>query len=268
MRSGQPGKGKSLGRRIKAWLKEHSGDELISQAEALALRRDMLVLLTFVRDKKVVGTQNTGNMPLKAIREVVAGFVIPPELEHTIGEKSYSVRSETEVWRLHYLHMLAEVGRLLKTGRARLWQLTPQGESFIKADPLFQVSFMLAIWWERVNWMVAFPYEGMGEALPPFFNVMTLAFLRFLPVRTPIPFEAFADKLIEKSGLTWKAAMSEMTPMIMRSSIAQMVIYILQDFDILKTEFQEEPLGKGTISRLVSFEITPFGRTLLDIVAQ
>ena len=268
MKKGEPSRGKSLERRLRAWLEKHSSDELIAQAEALALCRDMVTLLTFVRDNNIIGTQGTGNMPLKAVREVTSHFVIPLELESTIGERTFQIRSETEVWQLHFLHILAVVGMLLKTSPAKRWELTVRGKSFLEEDPLFHVSFLLTTWWHQVNWLVAYPYEGMGEALPPFFTVATLAFLRFLPVGTQVPFDEFADTLIEKTGLTWSAPKSEMAPMLLRSSIARMVIYILEDFGALKPEHREEPLGKGTTSRLVAFEITSFGQALLNVVAQ
>jgi hypothetical protein len=268
MKIGRPDKGKALERRLRAWLDLHSNDELVRQADALALRRDMVTLLTFVRDNKVVGTQTTGNMPLKALREVTARFVTPPALETTIGAQTFKVRSETDVWQLYFLHILAGVGALLKTGPARRWRLTPGGEAFLEADPLFQVSFLLSTWWHQVNWLVAYPYEGMGESLPPFFGVLTLGYLKFLPVRTKVPFEEFADRVIEKAGLEWHAPKSEFAYISLRGSIARMVIFILEDFGALQLEHHEEPLGKGTTSRLVAFEITPFGQALLDVVAQ
>ncbi len=267
MKKGEPVRGKAIERRLGAWVEKHSSDELVAQAEALALRRDMVTLLTFVRDDNIVGTQATGNMPLKALREVVSRFVVPPKLESTIGEQTYQVRSETDVWPLYYLHILAQVGKLLKTGPARRWELTTRGKEFLEHDPLFQAAFLLVTWWHQVNWLVAYPYEGIGESLPPFFTLTTLVVLRLFPVGAQIPFEKFADTLIEKTGLTWKAPKSEMAPMLLRSSIARMVIYILEDFGALKPEHQEEPLGKGTTSRLVGFEIAPFGKALLDIAA-
>ena len=69
-------------------------------------------------------------------------------------------------------------------------------------------------------------------------------------------------------GLTWTAPKSEMAPILLRGSIARMVIYILEGFGALQLEHREEPLGKGTASRLSSFEINPFGKALLDAVAQ
>ena len=45
-----------------------------------------------------------------------------------------------------------------------------------------------------------------------------------------------------------------------------MIIDILANFGAVKCEYREEPLGKGTTSKLVAFEMTPFGKALLDAV--
>ncbi len=252
---------------FRVWLEQYHNAEMVRQAEALPLRRDMVTLLTFVRDNKVFGTRSTGNMRLKAVREVTARFVEPPELETTIGERTRRLLSEADVWPLFFLHILAEVGGLLATARLRRWRLTPQGEEFLGRDPLLQVSFLLTIWWYQVNWLIAYPLAGMGEALPASFNQTTLARLRSLPVGTSLAFEEFAEGLIEKTGLTWTAQDSSFATMFLQSSIERMVIDVLADFGAVKCEDQEKALGQGTISELATFEITPFGRALLDAVA-
>lgn len=254
-------------RRLRAWLEQYHNAVMIHQAEALPLRRDMVTLLSFVRDNKVVGIQSTGNMPLKAVREVTARFVKPPELDTTIGDRVYRLRSEADLWPLYFLHILAEVGGLLAIAPARRWRLASEGEEFLGMDSLLQVSFLLTVWWHRVNWLVAYPIAGMGDALPSSFERITLAHLRSKPVGTYISFEAFADGLIESTKLTWTAQDSSSATMLLRGSIARMVIYVLAAFGAAECEYREEPLGKGTTSMLDTFEITPFGKALLDAVA-
>jgi hypothetical protein len=257
----------SLERRLSAWLAQYHNAEMVRQAQVLPLRRDMVTLLMFVRDTKVVGTQSTGNMPLKAVRKVTARFVRPPQLDTTIGDHTYRLRSEADVWPLYFLHCLAEVGNLLAIAPARRWRLTPVGEKFLGTAPLLQVPFLLTTWWYEVNWLVAYPFAGMGDALPPSFSLTMLTRLRSLPIGTPTPFEEFADGLIEETGLTWTAQDSSAATMLLRGSIERMVITILADFGAVKREYREKPLGKGTISKLATFEITPFGKALLDAVA-
>jgi hypothetical protein len=256
---------------LGVWLEHYQNSAIVRQAEALPLRRDMETLLTFVRDNKVVGTQGAGNMPMKAVREVTARFVNPPKLEATIGDHVLRIRSETELWPLYFLRVLAEVGGLLKIGSARRWRLTRKGESFLSAVPILQVASLLTIWWNKVNWLIAYPYTGMGKALPRFFKLYTLDDLLALPAETHIAFEEFADTLIEKTGLTWGAPDNIIAKSIATSalhgSIERMVIHILADFGAIEREYREEPLGKGTTSSLVAFEITPLGESLLEAVA-
>ena len=253
-------------RRFQIWLKQYHSPEMIQQVEELPLRRDMMTLLQYVQGSKVVGTQTTGNLPLRAVREVTALFVNPPQLDHRIGDRVYRLRTEADVWPLYFLHILAEVGELVLIAPARRWRVTADGESFLEMDPLLQVSFLLTIWWRRVNWLVAYPLEGMGEWLPRGFGQTVLTHLRALPVGAEIPFEEFADGIIEETGLTWTAQVHS-APFILRTSIERMVINILARFGALTREYRQESLGKGTVSRLDTFKVTAMGKVLLEAVA-
>ncbi len=124
--------------RLVDWIQQDTGEHA-AQAEALPLRRDMVTVLTYVRDHRVIGTQSTGNFPLKAVREMTARFVHPPPLETTTGDRTYRIRSAADVWPLYFLHILAQVGELLEGGPARRWRLTSFGEMFLTTPPLVQV---------------------------------------------------------------------------------------------------------------------------------
>jgi hypothetical protein len=237
------------------------------QAEELPLRRDMVTLLTYVRDNRVTGTQSTGNLTLKAVREVTARFVHPPQLDATIGDRTYRLRTEYDVWPLYFLHTLAEVGGLLVGGRARRLRLTPEGARFLLASPPTQVLVLLIYWWTYVNWLIAYPAGGMGEDLPPRFEEIALAHLLSLPVDERIPFEPFADKLIQATGLTWTAPDMTDARMLLHGAVARMVIAVLANFGVLEREYQDTPLGKGTTRELVAFRVTPFGGDLLETLA-
>jgi len=250
-------------RRLATWMQQIT-DAQAAQAEALPLRRDMVTLLTYLHDNRVTGTRNTGNLPLKAVREVTADFVNPPKLETTTGDRTYRIRSEDDVWPLQFLHTLAYVGGLLEGGPARRWLLTPDGGSFLFASPPVQVWALFAFWWERADWLMAYPFEGMGESLPPRFTGITLDHLLALPTGTRIPFEPFADKLIQETKLKWTAPNTTYARMSLHGAIRNMVIHILADFEVVEREYQEKPLGRGTTRELVAFQVTPFGKRLLE----
>ncbi|MEJ2734560.1 MAG: hypothetical protein P8189_13510 [Anaerolineae bacterium] len=253
-------------RHLRGSLKQVDIPEMLRHAEELPLRQDIVTLLRYVQENKVVGTQTTGNLPLRAVREVTARFVNPPQLDTRIGDRVYRLRTEADVWPLYFLHILAEVGDLVLARPARRWQLTPDGEAFLEMDPLLQLSYLLTTWWSRVNWLVAYPLEGMGEELPPGFEQTVLARLRVLPVGARIPFEEFADLIIEETGLTWTMH-SASERFHLRTSIERMVISPLADFGAVTREVREEPLGTGTISELVAFKVTMLGGVLLATVA-
>jgi hypothetical protein len=248
---------------VSEWIQQLTNRQ-IAQIGSLPLRRDMVTLLNYLHDNRVTGTQSTGNFPLKAIREVTARFVNPPVLDTTIGDHTYKLRSEDDVWPLQFLHTLAFLGGLLDGGPSRRWRLTEIGVKFLGAIPPVQVWLMLATWWEQTDWLMAYPFVGMGDSLPPRFRQVTLAHLLSLPVNRRIPFEPFADELIEKGGLTWTSQDKSCHRSLLQGAVRRMVISILRDFGMVETEYQDKPLGKGTIKELVAFRITALGRGLLE----
>jgi hypothetical protein len=248
---------------LQHWMRRHYAPARVDEARALPLRQDMVTLLTYVRDHKLTGTQSTGNMPLKAIREVTAQFVVPPVLDTTIGDHTYKLRTEYDVWPLHFLHILAAVGGLLIAEPGRRWRLTPDAAQFLEADPVFQLSWLLSVWWFHVNWLVAFPVGGIGESLPASFERATLARLRSLDTETEVSFDAFADALIEQTGLTWSTPDMTYARMSLHSGIRRMVIDVLAKFGAVTCSYRDTPLI-ATIKDLDAFQITPLGATLLD----
>jgi hypothetical protein len=244
-------------------MRQHYTRERVVEASELPLRRDMVTLLTYVRDHKVTGTQSTGNMPLKAIREVTAQFVDPPVLDHTSGDRVYKLRTEYDVWPLHFLHILASVGGLLIAEPGRRWRLTPTAAKFFATDPLLQLSSLLSVWWFEVNWLVAFPFGGIGEYLPASFGRSTLARLRALRVGTEVSFPEFADALIEETGLTWTAPDMSYARMSLHSAVRRTVIDVLVRFGSVTRTFHDHPLVRD-LKELEAFKLTPLGAALLD----
>jgi hypothetical protein len=107
----------------------------------------------------------------------------------------------------------------------------------------------------------------MGDALPSAFERVTLTRLLSLQVEERVPFREFADGLIAETGLTWGRQDSSLVTLMLQASIERMVIEILASFDAVASEYRNKPLGRGTISELDTFAVTPFGKTLLEGVA-
>jgi hypothetical protein len=252
----------AAGRRLRSWVQGLTPREA-ARAEALPLRRDMLTMLTYVRDHRLKGTQSTGSFKLKDIRAITADFVDPPVLDQTIGGRTYRLRTEYDVWPLFFLHVLAEVGGLLEGREARRWRLTASGSRFLTSPPPVQIWFMLTCWWEGVDWVIAFPMQGMGESLLPAFKSITRSHLLTLPVDARIPYETFADELIEETGMTWTSADPSFHRSILHTAVHRLVISVLDDFGVLEPAYEIKPNNVGTKRELAAFQVTPFGHGLL-----
>jgi hypothetical protein len=249
--------------RITNWA-DGLDDKPIALIEALALRRDMVTLLTYFKEKRPVGTPSTGNLPLKAVREVCGQFVNPPVLDEKIGGKVYKLRSEDDVWQLFYLHMLANTGGLATGGQARAWKLTSGGEAFLNAASPLQLGFMLDVWWHHEDWRIAFPVSGLSQGLPVNFRKIALKRLLELPVGESIAYEPFADQLTQETRFTWPSPDQDVSKMIRRSAIARMVVYPTADFGALEYEYKEKTSDGYSSKYLAEIRLTPLGKGLLE----
>ncbi|MFZ2098516.1 MAG: plasmid pRiA4b ORF-3 family protein [Anaerolineales bacterium] len=248
-----------------SWSNSLPKDQL-RVVDELALRHDVIALLTYLRDNKVTGTQSTGNLPLKAVNEICARFVNPPVLEINLGEHIYRARSETDIWPLHFRHILVSVGRLATGGRGRRWKLTPRGERFLTETAILQVWILATTWWMKVNWAVAFPYNVDEETLSGEFLSLTLEQLLDLPAGTPVAFERFADQLVKKADMEWDSPNKDNAQHVLHSVIERTLINPLADFGVLKKEYVPHELLGEEFQRLSSFQITPFGKGLLEAI--
>lgn len=237
---------------ILGWLQNHP------------LRKDMVTFLEYLRAHRPVGTQNRGNLPLKAVREICSRFVDPPPMEEIVGEKVYRVRNEDEVRRLVFIHELSFVQVLAGGGRCRQWRLTTDGEEFLELSPSLQLQMLFFAWWLSYNWRHHCPWANLEESLPLTFIPLTLDRLVHLPVGESVPFEEFADRLIADTGLVWLGEKQTYTQMYLRSAVRYMVIQPLADFLAIELEYREELIGTGTCETLHRFRTTAPGRWLLN----
>ncbi len=248
-----------------AWAQALSAAEQAT-AESLPLRRDMLALLTYLRDQRVTGTPGTGNLPLKAVHAICAQFVHPLELETTIGDHVYRVRSETEVWPLYFRHVLASIAGLVTGGSGRRWCLTPLGERYLEAQAAQQVWALFVTWWMKVNWAIASPWSFGDGQMPAGFISLTLQRLLALPVGERVSFEPFADHLIADGPLIWPIENQDSARTILHGIVTRVVIGPLHDFGVLATEYGPNPILGPGYEKLLAFELARFGQGLLTAI--
>jgi hypothetical protein len=249
-----------------AYLDHFINDKHNQIANSIELRQNMVTFLHFVRNNKVVGTQSTGNMPLKMISQLSKELVNPPKLENKVGDKIYRVRSETEVWPIYFPHILAEGGNLVRISKGKQWKLKSKGDKFLIMPELIQLWFLLMIWWHRINWLVAFQIMGIGENLPPHFERSTLEHFLIQINENSISFDDFADSLIDQTGLTWFSQDKSFHNILLRGSIEHVVIHIHEQFGIVDTEYEDEIIGNYKTKKLKSFKVTTLGKTLIEAI--
>jgi hypothetical protein len=251
---------------ISDWLGSLTEGER-SQLKELPLRQDTVHLLSYLRDHRITGTQATGNLPLKAIREVTANFVHPPVLDQKIGDQTYKLRSEYDVWPVYFIHALLETGGLLLGGKARRLRLTSKGEQFLASEPPLQLLFLLETWWYHTNWLIAAPFIEIDDYQTHFFGYTTLDLLLESPVETPIVYEGFADSLIQATVLKRYASNMVHGRESLHRSIERAVIDILHDFRAVERIEKDARIGSYRYKALSAFRITRLGRGLLQAVA-
>ena len=233
--------------------------------EALTLRRDMLTFLEYLSQNRVVGTQSTGNLPLKAVREICAGFVKPPALEETVGGHVYKVRSEDDVWPLLFVHQLAFHSGMVTGGQARIWKVMDEGQNFTQLPAPVQVFLMFVVWW-AMDWTIAFPVSGLADGLPENFLPVVFTCLQELPVGAKAPFEPFADRVIEQSDLTWPSIDQTNAHFIMQAVVERTVVDIMEKFGVLESEYGTDKSKSYELKKLVHIRLTPIGKGLLDLM--
>lgn len=267
LHSGESGPDIILYSSISTW-QESLDDAQRSQLQQLPIRQDAVTLLSYVNENRISGTQSSGNLPLKAIREIAPRFVQNVVLEEKVGELAFKIRSANDVWPIKFLHILLyDIGRLMTGGPGHRFNLTQKGQQFLQSEPAVQICYLLECWWFHTNWLIAFPVSGMGDYLPYDFQYHTLYQLLSLPAEKPILFRDFADQLIEVTGLEWSAPDATYAQTSLSHSIEHMVINILDDFGGLERFCEDEKIGRRHFSQLKSFALTKLGKGLLQAIA-
>jgi Plasmid pRiA4b ORF-3-like protein len=236
--------------------------------ENLAIRQDILSLLTYIRDNKVTGTSSKGNFPLKAVAEICALFVEPIAMEKTIGDKTVRVRSETEVSPLYYRHALAMISGLIDGGPRRRWKLTSPGEGFLTTPDELQIWILCATWWGETNWMIAAPSNYMPDCITIPFRLVAMQQLIELTPGKQVDFRSFADQLIKDADLTCPIENSKSARIILHNLIECTVINPQIDFGVVEANYQPHETFGGDYRQLSNFSITSFGKSLLKSIQE
>ena len=252
---------------LQNWL-NGLNTEIAASFESLPLRRDMLTFLDYLSKNKTVGTQSTGNLPLKAVYAICEGFVNPPKLGETIGSRTLKVRSEDEVWPLVFVHTLAFQADLVDGGLARRWKVTPEGLLFPQLPPPLQVVFLFSYWVTACDWAFAYQMEELADGLLADFKVSALTNLSALPVGQNTPFEPFAERVIAGSRLQWSHPDESFVQMLKHRLVEQVLIDPMTRFGVLKCVYRPNEILGSDYKDLETLSLTIPGKSLLTLLKE
>ena len=177
----------------------------------LPLRKDVIVILKYLSENRVIGTKSTGNFPLKAVKEMCLQFDSPIDLTTPVGGIIPSIRSEDDVFRMQFLHIFSNMAGLIVGDNGAKWELTVLGKAFLELTPVYQVMHLVYAWFTNVNWSFLFPLEFADDMEYSKFVITTLVNLIYLDENEFIPFSTFADQILEMHESTFLHQVDDIT---------------------------------------------------------
>lgn len=126
--------------------------DVADPAPASPILADLVALLDHVGERGVPLT-DTGRFRMVDVRAVNDRFAFPAELTERFGEHVHSARREDEVWRVHFLRLIAQAAGLLdaRLGRARR---TASARRFAGLAPDEAERRLFVAWWWKGAWDV------------------------------------------------------------------------------------------------------------------
>jgi len=249
-----------------AWLRALD-DQFGAEARSLALRRDMLIFLDYLLVNRVVGTQSTGNLPVKDGETICASLSKPISFQEQVGERLFKIQSCSEVWALQLLHVLTSCAGWAQGGPGRRWKVTDAGVEFQQLPEAAQVWEMCLTWWTKVNWGIAANY-GPASYPTQYIRPIVLKLLLKIPEDKYLPFEMFADQLMAFFGPAPIQATGMDQRRSFHSDVQSIVAEPLRDLGVLVLGSIPHPLLGADYPILMEMKVTPLGREMLQRLEQ
>jgi hypothetical protein len=242
------------------WTHSIKSEERVAARE-LPLRRDMVNLLSYLREHNVKGTKATGNFPLKHVRAISAAFVNPLVLDKRIGDRVYKLRSEDDVLSFKRLHILACVAGLIHGGENMCWVLLEQGEVFLSLTPEEQVWYLVKTWFRKYNWL--YEYYSEIEANLHVLKKVVVETLSGYPSRTDISMTELVSDIRARLVMDFGGSDIDSERDRWRRFVEKVVVNPLADFGLLERVEGIEYIGSYEFSVLKAIRLTNLSPRLL-----
>ena len=244
------------------WTKNLTQKEKVI-AESLPFRRDLVTMLTYIKENRVKGTQATGNFPLKHIRAMTSKFVEPPELDQKIGDRVYKLRTEDEVPYLVFLHVFANVAQLILGGEGMEWEVSYPGDRFLERKPEEQVWYMVSNWFNRINWYYWYPWMDYNDLIPynEFRNSIVDILLSY-PADRDMKIERLIEDLDKRSPNWIKFSENKDPSNHKKYFLINVVFDPMKYLGIVNLEREDFPVSPNYFA--FNFKVTNFGKSILE----
>lgn len=252
-------------KRLVAWVQSLTPQQ-VDAFEKLPLRLDTLVLIEYLSKNRTIGTQSTGNLPLKAVRAICEQFASPPPMDTTIGGHTFKVRSEDDVWPLLFVHQLAFFSNLVTGGRSQTWKVTSEGQMYHQVLPSVQIFLLFFNWFAQVDWAIALPVMGLAGILPMDFKDRTLNCLCEMPVGETVPYPAFVERMMTHCGWVGPAKDLDLARVILDPVIESLVVEPMAAFGVLEAKYGAKKVLRHEPRQLISVCLTPAGKGMLELL--
>lgn len=245
-----------------AWLEAFS-QKFHTEASGLPLRHDMHALLDYLLANRVIGTQSTGNLPVKVGAAICANFTQPISFESENESNFLKVQSSAEVWPLQFLHILAACAGWVQGGPGRRWRVTDLGVDFQQLPEGAQVWELFYTWWTKANWGIA---AGIGPADYPtqYIRPIVLKHLLSIPQQNPLPYELFADQLMGVLAAQAQEGDTIDRRLGFHSEMRMVVAEPLRDLGVLALGTKPHPLLGEEYPVLTDIAVSAMGREMLQ----
>lgn len=246
---------------------EALSDEEIQILKDLPLRRDIVMMLNYINENKVVGTATTGNFPQKHFKEMCRRFVNPPEIDPVLHDGTVIIlTSEYQVEEILFRHVLANNGYLIEGEASRRWKVTTFGNQFLVDTEAWQYWHLLVTWWVTTNWLYFSPIYQSDDI--DYFQFIRLILRNLLSLREgkQILLADFVSKLAKqaKSAFpTFHMALKKDNLDIEERFIKELLVDPLSEFGILERFFVTKDWGNWQEEVLGSISITALGLSVL-----
>jgi hypothetical protein len=217
------------------WINQNGSEdrEIINR---LPLRRDVVSLVTYIKEHKVKGTNSTGNFPRNAVQDIATLLVVPPVMKYEFQDKTIEFKNEWDVRLIYSIHLLAYLAGLIEGSKGQSWSLTSKGEKFLISSSGEQFFILFTTWWFKGDWSdfpVSFQIKDGFEI--QFLDVVHSTLLELSP-RESTDYSTFVLRMMELTGLKFSTHDFDSGLSRLKSDFEFAIVEPLESFAVLTTE--------------------------------